>query len=135
LFPCELAEGFYQYRARDAKVFQTLFDGARQNLLALAGQFHKYASACSRPAYKIIVLGAVDQFHGAVVPASKLLRKCAYRRLNAFGKPSYRQEKLILSGFDAGRFRCLIAEIQVLADVISEFSQRTIVGIFCFPQT
>ena len=69
------------------------------------------------------------------MPASQLVRECAYCRLNILGKPSYSQEQLILSGFDTGRFRGLIAEIQVLADVISEFSQRPIVGIFCFPQT
>jgi hypothetical protein len=91
-------------------------------------------STGARPSHKIIGLGAIYQFRGAVVPASKLLSECAYSRLHAFGKSSYRQEQLILSGFDTGRFRGLIAEIQVLADVISEFSQRPIVGVFCSPQ-
>jgi len=130
-----MSESFYQHGARGAKFFQTSFDCACQNPLALSGQLHEYASACARPSHKIILLGAVYQFHGAVVPASNLLRECAYRWLNAVGKSSYRQEKLILSGFDTGCLRCLIAEIQILADVISEFSQRPIVGIFCFPQT
>jgi hypothetical protein len=69
-----MSESFYQYGARGAKFFQTLFDGACQNPLALAGQLHEYPSAGARPSHKVILLGAVYQFHGAVVPASNLLR-------------------------------------------------------------
>jgi hypothetical protein len=124
----ELSKGFHQYRARDPKLFQALFDGTFQNALAIACQAYEHSLACAQPAHKIIGLGAVYQFHSAVVPASKVLRERTYRRLNVPWKPSYGQKQLILPGLDPCVFRGLIAEIQVPVDVMAKLGQCSIVG-------
>jgi hypothetical protein len=110
-----------QYGTRDAKLFQTLLNRLRQNHLAFFCQPHQNPRAGARAPYKIIGLGTIYEFDCAVVMASKLLRKGANGRFGSLRKTSYGKEQLVLPRFDTSRFSCLIAEIQVSADVISKF--------------
>jgi hypothetical protein len=126
---CQLLKRMDKNGSGNAELFQALFDGLRQYALALSRQPHENVRSGAGPLYQIVCLGAVDEFDGAVMMTSKLLRKRANRRFDAFGKASDRKQQLILSRLDSGRLGRLVAEIQILLDAMPEFGQRAVIGI------
>src|SRR5919109_1100736 len=101
--------------------FQAFFYCLGQNPFALPCQSHENSRTDARSPYQIIGLGTIYKFDCAVVMPSKPLRECANGRFDGFWKTSYGKEQLILPWFNTGRSGCLIAKIQIAADMISKF--------------
>jgi hypothetical protein len=126
---CQLLKRMDKNGSGNAKLFQPLFDGLRQHALALFRQPYENVRSGAGPLYQIICFGAIDKFDGAVMMTSKLLRKRANGGFDAFGKAPDRKQQLILSRFDSGRFGRLVAEIQILLDVVPKFGQCAVIGV------
>src|SRR5580693_2065016 len=126
---CQLLKGMDKNWSGDAKLFQPFFDRLRQHALTLSRQAHEDVRSGAGTLHELICLGTIDKFDGAVGMASKLLRKCANGRFDAFSKAPDGKKQLILSRFDSGRFGRLVAEVQIPLDVVPEFSQCAVIGI------
>jgi hypothetical protein len=72
----------------NSKLFQSLFDGLRQDTFSLSRQPHEDVRSRAGPLHQIIRLGAIDEFDGAVVMTSELLCKGADIWFDAFLKAS-----------------------------------------------
>jgi hypothetical protein len=126
---CQLLKRIGKNRSGNAKLFQPFFDGLCQHARTLSRQTYEDVRSSAGTLHEIICLGTIDKLDGAVVMTSKLLRKRADGGLDAFGKAADRKKQLILSWFDSGGFCRLVAEVQILLDVVPEFSQRPVIGI------
>jgi hypothetical protein len=71
---------------------------------------------------------AVHQLDGAVMTKAKSLGKRRDGGTSSFGQPFDRKQKLVLLGFDGPGSGSLFAEVQELADAISEFSELPVTG-------
>jgi len=126
---CQLSKRIDENGSGNAQLFQSFFDSLHEHALTLSGQPYENVRSGARTLHQIICLGTIDEFDGAVVMTSKLLRKRANGGFDAFRKASDRKQQLILSRFDSGRFGRPVAEVQVLLDVMPKFSQRAVIGI------
>jgi hypothetical protein len=94
-----------------------------QQGLALFRQVHDHLPAILRVArahYQPALLGAVDEFDGAVVLKLQPLRQVSNRWLVLTGQPADGQQELILLRMQSPAPRCRLAEMQETAYLVAE---------------
>ena len=89
---CQLLKRMHQNRPGNAKLLQPFFDGLRQHALTLSRQPHEDMRPGAGTLHQIICLGPIDEFDGAVVVTSKLLRKRANTGFYAFRQAPDRKQ-------------------------------------------